>query len=264
MLVRAERAAAPFPLHRLTVRVENTTMNVDRRVRREEALRRSLVSTHLLLGVEQGSFLSLIDPPEWARPAAAACGNVRAFPVLAGPAGSARVMLSAPIILYDHAEVAPESPGDLFDATEIDEILSLRTLTLTDDEKAEARATDPRAREIIDRVDAMPAEILARLHGAVRSLRPVGSPPHAEQVMAAGTPVGVGSRVRLRPRRQGTDAQDMFLAGRTATVEALLTDVDGSCFLAVTVDDDPRGAVGAGPGRLRHFAPDEVELERGG
>ena len=75
------------------------------------------------------------------------------------------------LFLYDYPQIAPESPGDLYDATEIDEILTLRTMTLTDEEKREARATDPRAAAIIDRVDDMPPEILDRLHGAVRYLR---------------------------------------------------------------------------------------------
>ncbi|MGH9103423.1 MAG: hypothetical protein ACRDYD_10660 [Acidimicrobiales bacterium] len=284
MVVRADRVPAPFALHKLTVRVENAVSGVDASLPRGEALRRSMVSAHLLLGVAGGSFLSLLDPPEWACAAAAECRNVRAFPVLAGPAGSDRIVLSAPIILYDHPEVAPESPGDLFDATEIDEILSLRILTLTEAEKAEARAAGARARELVDRVDTMPPEILARLHGAVRSLRPVtgsggqgsphgGSEPDAwrqletpveatgdgSAVLVAGVTVRAGSRVRLRPRARGTDAQDMFLAGRAATVVDVLDDVDGSRFVAVSLDDDPRAALAAGPGRLRHFSPDEID-----
>ena len=115
-----------------------------------------------------------MDPPEFARAAVARCCNVGTYPVLAGPPGHDDLMLSSPIILYDHPEVAPESQGDLFDATEIDEILALRVLTLTDDEKAEARGTDARAAAILDRCDAMPPEVWGRLHGAIRSLRPVG------------------------------------------------------------------------------------------
>jgi hypothetical protein len=89
------------------------------------------------------------------------------------------IVLSSPIILYDHPEVAPESPGDLYDATEIDEILALRVVTLTEDEKSEARGTDPRAAAIIDRCDEMAPETWGRLHGAVRpvghgAVRPVG------------------------------------------------------------------------------------------
>jgi hypothetical protein len=269
LTLTAARADAPPGLYRIVVRVENGSV-IDAAADRPAALRRSLVSTHLLLGVSAGRFVSLIDPPEWAAPWARECRNVRSFPVLAGPPGSFELVISAPIILDDHPAVAPESPGDLFDAAEIDEILSLRTLTLTEAEKEEARSTDPRAAEILDRVDAMPPEILGRLHGAVRSLRPrrsrppVGGDPQvdtgrAEYVAVAGTALGPGSRVRLRPHRRGTDAQDMFLAGRHATVETVLHDVDGSWFLAVSIDGDPRAEMGAGPGRLLHFSPDEVE-----
>ncbi|GAA3494951.1 hypothetical protein GCM10019016_020510 [Streptomyces prasinosporus] len=133
--------------------------------------------------------------------------------------------------------MAPESPGDLHDAAEIDEILTLRTLLLTDEEKREARATDRRAARILDRVETMPSEVLARLHGAIRSLDPVAPPPGGsparrpvwwqegadeglspttDAVPVDGVPVRGGSRVRLRPRARGADAQDMFLAKRTA------------------------------------------------
>src|SRR6202034_425438 len=98
----------------------------------------------------------------------ASCRSEGTFPVLIG---SDDIVLSSPIILYDHPEVARESAGDLYDATEIDEILALRVLTLTDEEKAEARGTDARAAAIIDRCDNMPPEMWERLHGAVRSLR---------------------------------------------------------------------------------------------
>ena len=97
----------------------------------------------MLLGIEDGRFVSSLDPDPNAAEAVAGCANDGTFPVLIGD--DDRVMLAAPIILYDHPEIAPESEGDLCDATEIDEILALRILTLTDEEKAEARATDPRA-----------------------------------------------------------------------------------------------------------------------
>src|SRR5690606_18933538 len=125
---------------------------------------------HLLVGVSDGELLSTIDPPTWAIDAAAACRNVRTYPVLLGQPGASDLMLAVPFILYDHPQVAPESAGDLCDATEIDELLLLRTRTMTDDEKRHARATDPRAAQIIDRADALPAEWLARMHGATRDL----------------------------------------------------------------------------------------------
>ncbi|MFI7281868.1 hypothetical protein ACIBOV_16590 [Micromonospora chersina] len=264
----------PFRLLRIEIRVENTDRTTAPDSPRDEALPRCLLAAHTLATVDQGRFLSLLDPPEWAAHAARECRNVHTFPVLAGEPGSDDVLLSSPIILYDHPRIAPESPGDLHDATEIDEILSLRTLTLSDAEKREARATDPRAAAILDRVDTMPPEVLERLHGAIRSLEPVRrggdaatDPPGSDAqdepdtgtVLVGGTVLGPGSRVRLRPRRRGTDAHDMFLAGRTARVEQVLLDVDGTRFLAVTVDDDPGAELHQWYGRLRHFRPDEVE-----
>jgi hypothetical protein len=250
-------ATAPFPLHRLRIVVENAVDDVPPDADRPEALRRSLVAAHCLLGLRGGRFLSLLEPPLWAAAAVGECRNVHTFPVLAGADDGRDVVLSSPIILYDHPQIAPESPGPLFDSGEIDEILSLRTMTLTDEEKDEVRATDPQAAAILDRVDHLPEEVLARLHGAVRSLRPVAREPGS--VLVGGVRVAAGCRVRLHPRRHGTDAQDVFLDGRTATVDRVLHDVDGSRFLAVTLDDDPGGELLSEYGRHYHFAPDEIE-----
>jgi hypothetical protein len=85
-------------------------------------------------------------------------------------------MLASPIILSDYARVAPESPGNFFDSGEIDQMLVLNILGMTDEEKAEMRAGDPRAREILERTEAMRPDELARLHGVIRELRPVGGP----------------------------------------------------------------------------------------
>src|SRR5690606_5152554 len=220
------------PLDRIRVRIDNAGTGTPGSASRDEALRCSLLACHVLLRTDGGAFVSLLDPPEWARRAAGECANVHVFPVLAGPEGERHTVLSSPILLYDHPRVAPESPGDLHDATEIDEILSLRTLTLTDAEKREARGTDARAAAILDRVEAMTAEDLARLHGTTRD-------PDPDVVEVAGRRVRKGCRVRLRPRLKGTDPQDMFLVGRTALVEDVLLDVDGARHLAVTLEDDP-------------------------
>jgi hypothetical protein len=135
---------------------------------RDEALLRSLISTHTILQVSGGEFVSLLDPPEAMRPAVAACANVATWPVLVGEEGQRNTMLSAPIILYDYPQIAPESPGDLFDGTEIDEILALRILTMTDAEKAEVRNSDDRARQILERTESLPPEHFQKLHGALR------------------------------------------------------------------------------------------------
>ncbi|WP_235018003.1 hypothetical protein [Thermomonospora echinospora] len=266
----ATACRTPFPLHRLQVRVENTGEATPPEAARDEALRSSLIASHALVAVHGGSFVSLLDPPQWAQEAAHECANVHTFPVLAGEPGRRDLVLSSPILLYDHPRIAPESPGDLHDATEIDEILSLRTRTLTEEEKREARATDPRAAAILNRVDTMPPEVMARLHGAVRSPDPASEAPwwdpaaHAstspdtDSVVVDGVALARGSRVRLRPRPYGTDPQDRFLDGRTALVEAVLLDVDGAYHLAVTLEDDPAAELNQWYGRYRYFAPDEV------
>jgi hypothetical protein len=235
-----------------------TTENIDAstppEASRAQALKKSLIATHTLIGVGEGAFLSLLDPPAWATPAARSCRNIHTFAVLA--AERRNVMLSSPILLYDHPQVSPESPGDLFDAAEIDEILSLRTGTLTDEEKEEARATDPRAAAIIDRVDNMPPEVMERLHGAVRSMK--ARPSSAGTVNVCGVTIGKGSRVRLHPQGRGADAHDVFLAGRTALVEDVLLDMDDAWQIAVTVEDDPATDLHQWYGRFYYFAPEEV------
>jgi hypothetical protein len=161
-------------IYRLTVRVDNRTRVGAVADDRERALLQALVSTHTILGVAGGEFLSLLDPPEPLRALAAACSNAGTWPVLVGAPGPADTMLSSPIILYDYPEIAPESPGDLFDATEIDEILTLRILTLTDDEKRAVSALDGRGKALLERTEALAREQLMGLHGSFRGLRPAG------------------------------------------------------------------------------------------
>ncbi len=167
--VETSWAAGPGAFLAVAVTVENVTDWCAPEAPRDEVMRRSLVAVHIMLAVDDGRFVSLLDPPPAAAEAVAGCANDGAFPVLIGPSDD--LVLASPIILYDHPEIAPESTGDLCDATEIDEILALRVLTLTDDEKAEARGTDPRAAEIVARCDDMAPEAWARLHGTIRADR---------------------------------------------------------------------------------------------
>jgi hypothetical protein len=256
----AERLPGPYGAVRVQVRISNTGATPPSNAPRATVMRTSLVGTHSLLATDHGRFVSPVDPPEWARPAVDACEHLGCFPVLVG--GADDVVLCSPIILADHPEIAPESPGPLFDATEIDEILVLRTLALGDDEKDEARRTDPRARELIDRVDGLAPEIFERLHGAIRSLRPVddrGDPT----VEIAGATVGPGSHVRLWPGPHA-DAQDLFWKGRSAVVTEVRHDVDGHTHVAVLADDDPGADVRAWQGRYLYFDPSELEVLQGG
>jgi hydrogenase maturation protease len=160
-------------LFKLRIHLRNVTPTESAAQNRDRALMHSLVSTHMVLGVRDGEFVSLLEPPEELQELAAQCQNVGVWPVLVGEPGQRDTMLASPIILYDYPQIAPESAGDLFDGTEIDEILSLRIMTLTDEEKREIRQSDDRARQILDRTEAMPAEQFMKLHGALRGLRPL-------------------------------------------------------------------------------------------
>ncbi len=243
---------------------------------RTDATRRSFIGTHVLIEAHGTGFVSLLEPPESVAPAAADCHQRRCWPVLSGRPGDTDLLLGLPIILYDYPEIAGESPGSLFDATEIDEILTLRVLTMTDAEKAEARATDPLAREIIDRCDDMSPETLQQLHGALRSPRGPEPPtfetdvpwwdpatdaavrPDSDAVTIAGVRVARGSLVRVHPNRRA-DAQDLFFADQVARVTAVVSDVDGSTHVALVLVDDPASDLHEEAGRFFYFAPDELE-----
>jgi hypothetical protein len=151
----------------------STPFTTTNQTRREDALLSSLVSVHTVLGIQDGRFVSLLAPPEPLSELAASCKNIGTWPVLVGEEGEYDTLLSSPIILYDYPQIAPESAGDLFDGTEIDEILSLRIMTLTDDEKREMSQSDERARAMLERTETMPVEQLMKLHGVMRNLRPL-------------------------------------------------------------------------------------------
>lgn len=169
----AARPVEPAGAFLLSVRIENTTpLHGAVPDTYTTAMLSSLVSAHTILHVRGGTFVSLLDPPETLRSAAGGCRNERTYPVLVGDEGDAGTMLSSPIILYDYPKIAPESAGALFDGTEIDEILTLRILALTDEEKDEMRQGDVRAREILERTESLTAEQLMKLHGVIRSLGP--------------------------------------------------------------------------------------------
>ena len=146
---------------------------------RSSAVRRSFIFTHTILRVRGGEFVSLLEPPAGLEAAAAACKNVKTWPVLAGPQGETHTLLSSPIILYDYPRISPESQGNYFDATEIDELLALSVMTLTDAEKQEMRELDAHGREILERTESLSEEQLMKMHGVVRYLRepPSGTGP---------------------------------------------------------------------------------------
>lgn len=241
-------------LRKLRVRVENSSSVVPGE--RSSALRTALVSTHALLHAEGGQFLSALDPPLDATDATARLVNRHTWPVLIGDqqddAQRSSLVLSSPIILYDFPAVAPQSEADTFDATEVDELMMLSVLSLSDAERDEARATDPRARAIVERAERFGPEELGRLHGTLLDV------PALDCVFVDGTKVSKGSRVRLHPKRRA-DVWDLFLDGQLATVRAIHQDVENLMYVAVTVDNDPASDLHEWYGRSFFFYPDEVE-----
>jgi len=170
VIINAESVGAD--LYKIRIHIENRTPGTGA-LTSSAVMSHSFVSTHTLLQVQQGTFISLLDPPEELKAIAQGCHNLHTWPVLVGNDGEHDTMLSSPIILYDYPQIAPESPGSLFDGTEIDEILTLRIMTLTDDEKEEMRQGDARAREILERTESLSPEQFMKLHGVIRNMRPV-------------------------------------------------------------------------------------------
>lgn len=240
-VLRARASDVGLGTYRITVDVENTTASHPD----VQGSLVSLASTHILLGLlgaNDGEFCSLADPPRELCAESAACRNVGTWPALL----TRDTVLSSPIILPDFPAIAPESLGDLFDATEIDEILTLRILTLTDAEKDEVRRQGGSALALLERTEGLGRGELMRLHGALKA----AAEPHLRP----------GDRVKLAPRRRA-DAFDLVLAGRSATVASIEEDFEGQAYVTVTVDDDPGQDLGrAGqPGHRFFFRTDEVE-----
>lgn len=236
LVLDVELSSAPAPgddgLWRFAVEITNRA-ELPADADREAAMDISPASTHVI--ASGATWLSSIDPPAHASAATATCRSSGLYPILAGQGA----MLASPIILPDYPEIAPQSPGDFFDGTEIDEMLTLRVLTMTDAEKREAAAADPRIAALIERTESLGIAETTRLHGVVRTSWP-----------------RQGTRVRLHPARRN-DAFDMVLAGKIATVSAVERDFEGHIHCAVTLDDDPGADL---PGHRFFFRPEELEV----
>ena len=286
LTLRADAVPGADALRKLRVRVENESAVVAGE--RSGALRTAFVSTHVLLAVQGGRFVSVLDPIPAAADATKTLVNRHLFPVLVGDKAAdeqrAALMFSSPIILYDFPAVAPQTDSDAFDATEVDELLTLSVLSLPDAERDEARATDPRARAIIERAERFSMQDLARVHAGTLYRVGESDPFPADQpfparnpfgfgaadpfaaldvpaidcVFVGGVKVSKGSSVRLHPKRRA-DAWDMFLRDKVATVRAIHQDVEDVLYVAVTVDEDPASDLHDWYGRSFFFYPDEVE-----
>jgi hypothetical protein len=227
---------------------------------RAGALGRSLLSTHPLVRIAGGRFISALERP---------LASVNTFPVLATAADDA--VLGAAIVLPDHPQIAPESRGGLFDSTEIEEALLLHVQVLSDAERAEIEAHDPTVRAMVARAAAATPEEIVALHGRVtlrdaETLEPPSEPPGLtdprageEAALLDGVNFRRGGKVVIRPA-PGADLHARMLEGRTATVERIFTDYDGRTHLGVTVDDDPGQDLMRETGRYLYFFAPELEV----
>jgi hypothetical protein len=254
----------------ISMRVWNWThLGSDRSMPRDQALLRAFCSAHVVLGVTGGEFVSMTAPPAQYQQVVAGCTNIRAWPVLIGEPGATDSVLAAPITLYDYPQIARQSPGDLFDATKIDEIFSPGVETLTDREKIDALALDERISEMPEPIDTVEIEHLMDQQEIAQAAGPLSAAelfpeldgPSAAQSVPNSQPgvshLRVGDRVRLRPYG-AVDPLDMLINGKVARIAAIEQDFDGKIHLAVVVEDDPGVAI-----NRRHrffFRPDEVEL----
>ncbi|MGI8507432.1 MAG: hypothetical protein ACR2MK_11655, partial [Solirubrobacteraceae bacterium] len=92
--------------------------------------------------------------------------SVNIWPVLATESDDA--VLGAAIVLPDHPELSPESHGNLFDNTEIEEALVLHVHALSDSEREQAAGQDPMVREMLQRTLAVTPEEIIGLHSGLR------------------------------------------------------------------------------------------------
>ena len=233
---RRRRSMVPGGLTRLRVRVENLTPWLGGPdTKRDETVRNSLVAVHVLAAVDDGRFISSLDPPDYAESAVASCANIGSFPVLIGENGADDVHL----VVADHP-LRPSGGGAREPGRHVRRHRDRRDPRPSrphTDRGGETRGprTDDLAASIIDRCDAMPPEVFERLHGAIRSVAaerpsraggtepapcPGGTPrcdasvdPAHDTIVLGAVEVGKGAKVRLNPTRRA-DAQDFFLAGR--------------------------------------------------
>jgi hypothetical protein len=261
LVVSLSLAAQPLARgeYEVVFTIENRTM-VSSGLDRAGALARSLLSTHPIMRVAGGRFVSALER---------SCRSVNTFPVLASPADD--VMVGAAIALPDHPQIAPESRGGLFDSTEIEEALLLHVQALSDAERQEIERQDPAVREMIARAMAATPDEIVALHGRVTVRDPETTEPPREPPGLADPRVGEevaevggvrfrrGGKVVIRPGPDA-DLHARMLDGRTATIERIYTDYDGKMHLGVTIDDDPGQELMRDTGRYLFFFAQEVEV----
>lgn len=267
---------------RAGLRVENQTRigELAPALDRRGALERSLLSTHVVLQVQGGRFVSPLERGDPHGVAVAACRNVNTWPVLATPADDA--VLGAAIFLPDHPQIAPESKVNFFDNTEIEEALMLHVQVLSDEERAAIGGQDGAVREMIARATAASPEERLRQHGVMKPVERPGPAssgredgasgnlaymtrpraetiPGEERFTVGGVEYRRGGKVLLRLAGR-IDPYVRALDGKIATIERLYIDYEDQPYLVVTIDGDPAQDLLRDTGRFLYFAPQEAEV----
>ncbi len=272
LLGTIETSVAPIDdqVSKVTIRILNKTPIASVDLENQDSIvMRTFASTHTILHVSAGEFISLLEPAAEYEAAAKVCQNINTWPVLVGDAEKKErdTMLSSPIILYDYPQIAPESAGDLFDGAEIDEILTLRIMTMTEEEKREMRGVDDHARRILERTEMLPGDHLLKMHGVMRAVPKEESnesffnpTKRLESTVVDGVELRKGDKVRIWPRKRA-DIMDMALEGKVATIEALEEDLENKVHFALVIDDDPGRDMGLlrQSGHRFFYSADEVE-----
>jgi hypothetical protein len=232
----------------------------------DSLIMRTFASTHVVLRASGGEFISLLDPPAGIGAFAEQCVNIGVWPVLVGDQALSRrdILLSSPIILYDYPQIASGSAGAFFDATEIEEMLALRVMTLSDSEKIEMRRTGETTCQILERAESTGAPELLKMHATMRPVPDIDDffnpTKPVDNVLVEGRVLRTGSRVRIRPKRSA-DAMDMILAGKIAEIQAIEQDTEGRLHLALVLEDDPGKDLGQArqTGHRFFYGAEEVE-----
>jgi hypothetical protein len=249
-------------LHQVTLRIRNDTPFAGGT--RSEALEHAMISTHPLLRVRDGRFISPLQ--------SATCSNINSWPVLAADDDSA--LLGAAIVLPDHPQLAPQSRGSLFDNTEIEEALLLHVHALSHAEREEIQRGDPTVRAMIDRALTSTPEEIMQLHAVMHPTehradarqapvppRPREQPATEREAVVDGIVIRLGDQVVLRLDDR-IDTYDRMLDGRTATIERIYLDYDDRTHFGVTIDDDPGQLLMRESGRFHFFFAGEFERIR--
>ena len=206
-------------------------------------------------------------------------------------AGAPDLLLSSPIILADHPQLAPESPTTCSTAPRSTRSSAAHAGAHRRGEGRGAGDRPARGRDHRRRRRDAARRSWSACTARSASLRPVGAAradaparrrrpgrrrsddvpwwdpgadasvdPETDSVLVGGTPVAKGSRVLLRPRPRRRRAGPRSSPAARPPCRRCCTTSTASVHVAVSVDGDPAAELQVAHGRFRYFRPDELEV----